>query len=98
MIYNSVKQCKVYNIPEFSPRAWHGLAMPGPMPGSRHAAGIIDFVELKSQTAERMGKVFKPKAGPSDFWAKWKKGRREICKTCIYLEYLSIIFIYNIYL
>ena len=29
----------------------------------RHAAGIIDFVELKSQTAERMGKVFKPKAG-----------------------------------
>lgn len=29
----------------------------------RHAAGVIDFVELKSQSAERMAKVFKPKAG-----------------------------------
>ncbi|CAL1148755.1 unnamed protein product [Cladocopium goreaui] len=34
-----------------------------PLGGIAHAAGIIDFVELKSQTAERMGKVFKPKVG-----------------------------------
>ena len=30
---------------------------------ARHAAGVIDFVELKSQSAERMAKVFKPKVG-----------------------------------
>eukprot|EP00438_Fugacium_kawagutii_P013962 Skav203428 [mRNA] locus=scaffold1743:433119:436594:- [translate_table: standard] len=36
-----------------------------PLGGIAHAAGIIDFVDLQSQTAERMGKVFKPKAGPS---------------------------------
>lgn len=37
------------------------------LPSYRHAAGIIDFVDLKSQTAERMGKVFKPKAGRDVF-------------------------------
>lgn len=37
------------------------------LPSYRHAAGIIDFVDLKSQTAERMGKVFKPKAGKDVF-------------------------------
>ena len=43
----------------FNPQDSTGLLLAVP----RHAAGIIDFVELKSQTAERMGKVFKPKAG-----------------------------------
>ena len=48
---------------------FHRLLHSQLLPSYRHAAGIIDFVDLKSQTAERMGKVFKPKAG-SDVFVK----------------------------
>ena len=46
---------------------FHRLLHSQLLPSYRHAAGIIDFVDLKSQTAERMGKVFKPKAGRDVF-------------------------------